>query len=225
MTGSIAHEVNQPLTAILNYATGCVRRLGSGIDEKGMLRSALKHVADEAQRAGKLIRHLRDLTAWQRPEMQLNSLDETLARSLFVSESLLQKSGTKVIPQLAIGLPMAFFDKLLIVQVLCNLIRNGVEAMEETNPNDRTLVIEAKKNTENTLQVSVRDNGVGLSHEEVTQLFVPLRTTKQEGVGLGLVISKCIVELHGGRLWGTPQAEGGASFHFTLPVQSKEMGQ
>jgi signal transduction histidine kinase len=223
MAGGIAHELNQPLTAIVNYANGCVRRLDSPTGVQNQLLPVLNQIADEAHRASDLIRHLRDLTARKPPEMARGSLIAAIGEALSIIESSGSGTGTKIVRRFSEPLPPAIFDRLLITQVVLNLVHNGLEAMEERPPGKRELLIETKVNESGFLQVSVHDTGIGLTKEAAEGLFIPFRSTKPRGMGLGLVISKNIVELHGGQLWGTPRADSpGTSFHFTLPISLQE---
>lgn len=224
LAGSIAHELNQPLTAIVNYARGCLRRLASGPGGHPELLQAMQCVADEAHRAGAIIRRLRELAANRPPTLQPDSLNEAIRQAVFISEPLIRGSDAQVTLRLAERLPPARFDRLLIVQVLLNLIKNGLEAMEGAEAGLRELTIESRVVDSTDVEVSVHDRGSGLSPERIVGLFKPFHSSKPGGMGLGLTVSKSIVELHGGQMWATPREGRGTSFHVRLPASAPEVG-
>jgi two-component system sensor kinase FixL len=213
----MAHELNQPLSAIVNFANGCTRRLQSGSAERTELVAAMAQITSQAQRASEIIRRLRALVGKQPPirsRVDLNYLVREVC-------SFVEFETTRM--DLAVGLDLApgeifvEVDLVQIEQVLLNLARNALDALEEVEARRRSLVIRTRAQG-SVAELSVEDNGPGIPAERVQHLFEPFFTTKKSGMGMGLPISQTILANHGGAIWVESPAGGGATFHVRLPV-------
>jgi C4-dicarboxylate-specific signal transduction histidine kinase len=218
MATGLAHELNQPLAAILNYVQGCVRRLQAGGCEPGQLLQALEEVAAQAHRAGAIITRLRAFVSkrpFQRGPVMIN---DVVREVLGLAAPGISSAAPRIWLDLDDALPPVYVDRIQIEQVLLNLVRNGVEAMADVLPAERELTISTSLPSDGTVQVAVRDTGTGLSAEHRERLFEPFFTTKPQGMGMGLAISRSILEAHGQKLWATANGDRGTTFCFTLPV-------
>lgn len=218
MVSGIAHEVNQPLTAINNYASACRRMLVSGQTTPGELVEVLEKISRQAERAGQVIRGLRSMVRQGEPERErqdLNTLVEEIARLVEID---LRGTTDRLVLDLARGLPTFIGDGVQIQQVVMNLIRNGLDAMRESGQGEEVRV-STRLADDGRLEVSVADQGPGLAADVEARLFDPFVTTKPQGMGLGLSISKSIVHTHGGELVHRAGAGGGAEFLLRLPVE------
>lgn len=213
LASAIAHEINQPLSAIANYIAGAKKLASRGSDPEA-LQQALEHAAREAIRAGETIRKLRAFLSRGENDMRAEKLapliDEAIAIALTGNRSRKIRLQTRLTP----AIDYVFVDRVQIQQVLLNLIRNGIEAMSETTR--RQMVIESALTADGLAMVSVIDSGSGLTAEAQDQLFKPFVSSKASGMGIGLSITRSIVEAHGGRIWTEPNPEGGAIFRFTM---------
>ena len=213
---SIAHELNQPLTAIANYVEAASTMLADDPDEAtiSMIREALDECAKEAVRAGQIVRRLRDFISRGETERQVVSLARLVNEA---SALAFVGSGSQSVDlTVTIGEDdLVLVDRVQIQQVLLNLIRNAVEAMHDL-PHGR-LTIRAVHREPGFIEVIVSDSGPGLAPEIATNLFAPFQSTKAAGMGVGLSISRTIIEAHEGRIWADASPYGGTSFHFTLP--------
>ena len=213
---SLAHELNQPLTAIANYVEAARDMLDKAPDEETLeiLREALSETAAQSVRAGQIVRRLRDFISRGETERRIESL-----RRLVTEASALALVGgggqdLEVEVRLDPSVDRVLVDRIQIQQVILNLIRNAIEAMEDQS-NSR-LHITSERDDDGMLCVTVADNGPGLAPEIEERLFEPFRSTKEAGLGLGLSISATIVEAHGGRIWADRSKMGGTAFHFTI---------
>ncbi|MGA7980802.1 MAG: ATP-binding protein [Chromatiaceae bacterium] len=213
----MAHELNQPLSAIVNFANGCSRRLQGGMGERGELVEAMSQITSQAQRASEIIRRLRALVGKQPPirsQVDLNYLVREV--SSFV-EFETTKLDFAVALDLEGGEILVDVDLVQIEQVLLNLVRNALDALQEVESTERRLAIRTRL-AGNAAEVTVEDNGPGIPTERIQHLFEPFFTTKETGMGMGLPISQTIVANHGGTIWVESPAGGGATFHVRLPV-------
>ena len=218
LTAALAHELNQPLAAIRANAQATRRLLAAG-RQPDDLDEVLGDIADDAARAGDLIRRLRDLL--RRREMEKIPLDVNQAlqdvEPIALTEARLHEA--RLVLQLAPALPRVAGDAVQLQQVLLNLVRNASEAMAETPPEDREIVVRTYAETPEELTVAVEDAGPPVEEATLEAMFTPFHTTKAEGLGMGLAISRSIVEAHGGRLWASRRPERGLVVRFTLPAQ------
>jgi two-component system, LuxR family, sensor kinase FixL len=216
MVSGIAHEVNQPLTAISNYASTCRRMVLAGTIEGPELTTTLEKISAQAERAGQVIRGLRALVRRRdevREPLDVNVLIREVTKLL---EFEVRQSGYQLVLNLADALPAALGDAVQVQQVVLNLVRNGLDAMLD-QPLGDTIEI-ATSSGEGWVQIRVRDHGPGISLTAMERLFEPFFTTKPQGIGLGLSICKSIVGAHGGELLAENAAGGGAQFRVRLPV-------
>jgi two-component system sensor kinase FixL len=215
MASTLAHELNQPLSAIANYMKGSRRLLEQDTGEKaGMIREAIDNAAEQAMRAGQIIRRLRDFVARGESERSVESLAKLVEEASALALVGVKDQGVRVRFQFGRTGDLVVADKVQIQQVLLNLIRNAIEAMQESDRRELVLATEAAE--DDMLTVSVVDTGPGISPEIAGQLFQAFVTTKAQGMGVGLSISRTIIEAHGGRIWVEPNPGGGTIFRFTL---------
>jgi C4-dicarboxylate-specific signal transduction histidine kinase len=218
MGSAIAHELNQPLCAILTSSQASLRLLKSAGTADPLVLEAIEQVVAQAKRAGDIIRHLREFSrrrAFHRSTIQIEELIREAAG--FVAAEA-RPHNVAVHISLADGLPHVLGDTIQLEQVLVNLMRNGIEAMEHTDEGRRRLDIEVSLPEPDMIEVAIRDTGRGLPEGDRERIFEPFFSTKAEGMGIGLAISRSIIEFHGGRLWATPAPDGGTIFRFVLPA-------
>ena len=214
LTASIAHEVNQPLSGVVVNAGACMRWLARDIPNVEEAREAAQLIVRDGKRAGEIITRLRSLYKKDPPQRTLVDVNETIGEMIVMLRGEANRLGVSMRTDLATGLPKVTADRVQLQQVLMNLMLNAIEAMKETGG---VLTVKSQRDQDGRVQVSVSDTGVGLPAEKADQIFNAFFTTKPQGSGMGLAISRSIVESHGGRLWATPNDGRGASFHFTLP--------
>jgi two-component system sensor kinase FixL len=213
MSSAIAHELNQPLTAIL-ASTAAVRRLAEAPDaEPGLLREAAEGATRDAARAGEILRGLRAFVEKRPPSRSAQMLEPLLADAVALAATGAQKA--RIHAQIEPGLPALLVDRIQLQQVLVNLIRNALEAM--AGQDDAAIVIVARREG-GDVQITVRDNGPGLPPPVAARLFEPFVTSRADGMGMGLSICRTIIEAHGGRIWAQTPEDGGTAFHILLPA-------
>ncbi|MCB5363151.1 PAS domain S-box protein [Pusillimonas sp. CC-YST705] len=212
MASSLAHELNQPLTAIANYNMAASAMIKSGNAQPEVLLEALEKGARQAERAGKIISRIREFVKRSEPRRQQVPLTQIMDNAIAFADIDARKRQIGIDASMPSPVPQVMADPILIEQVLLNLLKNGIEAME--NSEYRTLHVEATEQ-DNQIQIAVIDRGHGLQNPE--RLFEPFYSTKSEGLGMGLNICRTIIESHHGRLWATANPEGGTIFRFTLP--------
>ncbi|MTW17689.1 PAS domain S-box protein [Rhodoplanes serenus] len=227
MASALAHELNQPLSAIANYLSGSRRLLaqdgGPDAERLSMVREAIDEAVAQSLRAGEIIRRLRDFVANREPEKRIESIDTLIEETSALALVGTREIGVRVRLKLDPQADHVFVDKVQIQQVLLNLMRNAIEAMEGSP--ERVLTVATSRRPDRSVMVEVADTGSGIAPEMAGQLFQPFATTKTYGMGIGLAISRTIVEGHDGRIWAEPAPGGGASFRFTLPaVVSEDLG-
>jgi len=225
MAAGLAHEINQPLTAITTYAQACQRLLAQHPDAAtDDVRNALEQITQQSLRAGEVIRRLRNFVRnreVKREPIDCRRLLDELS-TLAGADARLHDVALRI--DCAPGLPVVHADPVQLQQVVLNLVRNAIDAMAEVHPVQREINVASTLNADGDVEIAVSDRGPGLSPEAVEQLFRPFFTTKQGGTGLGLAISLSIVRAHGGRLWHMPSPHGGACLRFTLPVAPPSLG-
>ena len=215
MAAALAHELNQPLTATANYVRAAVRLLASPEPDLERIRQAMNHAVEQTLRSGEIIRRLRTFVTRGEVARQPESIAQLIEEASALALIGAKERGVKVLISMDPSLPAVSVDRVQIQQVLLNLIRNALEAME--NCQVRELAITASVR-DDTVLVSVTDTGSGISPEIEARLFQPFVTTKAEGMGIGLSVCRTIVEAHGGVLWMEPNSGGGSAFRFTLPM-------
>jgi PAS domain S-box-containing protein len=221
ITSSIAHEINQPLGAIVNYGNACLRLITSGSPDLTDIAIALSEIVNDANRASSIIAQIRALSKKALPEMVVLEVKDLVAEILPLVRHEL--NGRRIVLETALSdnLSPVMGDRIQLQQVLLNLVINGMEAMHQIPEDRRYLSIAAQSQVSEGKAfslISVTDSGIGLSAEDQPKLFEAFYTTKAEGMGMGLAISRSIVEAHGGRLWAAPNAGPGATFQFVLPA-------
>ncbi len=223
MVAELAHEVNQPLSAISSYAQACQRLLSPGSpDRTEELLVSLSQVAEQADRAAEIIRRLRRFVTKAKPAqvvVDLNALIREVAALMNIDARM---AKAQVDLELTDPLPPVVGDRIQLEQVLVNLMRNGFEAMREAEHEPRRLTIRTAVDGRQSVRVDVSDSGLGIAPAAIDRIFDRFFTTKPDGMGMGLPISLSIIENHGGRLWVTPNPDRGSTFHFTLPIDLGE---
>jgi two-component system, LuxR family, sensor kinase FixL len=221
MASALAHELNQPLSAIANYMKGSRRLLESSSDPQStMIREAMDKAAEQSLRAGQSIRRLRDFVARGETERRIESLKKLLEEASALALVGAKDRGVRVAYAFDPALDSVLADKVQVQQVVLNLVRNAIEAMEQSD--HRHLIIATERGPDGMAIVKIADTGTGIAPEIAEQLFQPFITTKSQGLGVGLSISRTIVESHGGRIWVEPDPAGGTIFRFTLRAVSQE---
>ena len=230
LTSGLAHELNQPLGAILNYAGVASQLLEAHEDAPPTLTEAVDEIAAEARRAGEIIKRMRGFVRRQTPQVAGVDLNHIVRESAALMRADLRGAGVRLDVHLSDPPPLVHADVVQIQQVLVNLIRNAIDAMSDKPMGERELVISTSIDAHARGRVSVRDSGCGLDAEQKQRLFEPFYTTKPQGLGIGLNISRTIVESHGGSMSvesnpagaAGPSAAAGITIHFTLPLQKRE---
>jgi two-component system sensor kinase FixL len=213
---SLAHELNQPLTAIANYVEAARDLLSTPPDEETLatVRQALDECAAQSVRAGQIVRRLRDFIARGETERRIESLQRLVTEASALALVGAGEHDLEVDVRLDSAVDRVLVDRIQIQQVVLNLIRNAIEAMADSPV--RRLLVTSEKEAGGFVRVTVADSGPGLAEDVADRLFEPFRSTKESGMGLGLSISATIVAAHGGRIWAEPSKLGGTAFHFTI---------
>ncbi len=223
MASNLAHELNQPLGAIANYARGCTRRLASGTADPAQLADITRAIAEQAERAGQIIARIRNFVRKRASQMEPTDVNEAVRAAFALCEGQARTGNASIALDLADGLPPVLADRVQIEQVVLNLIKNALDAMQDGSAGAaggraRSVTVRTGRDGDGRVEVVVADRGHGLSEEARARLFDPFFTTKPGGMGLGLSICRTIVEAHGGHLWATDNPGGGAAMRFVLPV-------
>jgi C4-dicarboxylate-specific signal transduction histidine kinase len=221
LSGALAHELNQPLTAIVSNAQAGQRFLSQDPAALSEVREILGDIVDESKRAGEVIRRLRTLMKKGESQLQPIDLNEVTSEVLELAHADFIARSVMVRRDLAPALPEVRGDRVQLQQVLLNLIVNACDAMGDREPSERTLSVVTRSDGNGMVQVSIADCGCGISAGGIEQLFEPFFTTKEHGLGLGLTICRSIVAAHGGRLWAANNPVRGATFSLALPVQGE----
>jgi two-component system sensor kinase FixL len=215
MASALAHELNQPLAALTNYLKGARRLLNrEGDKETAVIRDALEKAAEQSLRAGEIIRRLRDFVGHGEAEKRIESIKALVEEASALALLGAKERGVRVNFLFDAAADLVLVDKVQVQQVLLNLLRNAMEAMEQSER--REILLSTAAGAGDLLTVNVADTGPGISEELALQLFRPFVTTKPHGMGVGLSISRTIIESHGGRIWVESNPGGGAIFRFTL---------
>lgn len=218
LTASLAHEVNQPIAAAVTDANTCLRWLTRNPPELEEARKAASRTIKDATRAAEIISRVRQLFKKGTPQRELVDVNDVILEMVVLLRSETARYSISVRTELAADLPQVTGDRVQLQQVLMNLMMNSIDAMRDVN-GTRQLTINSQRGENAHLLVSVSDTGVGLPPQQADQIFDAFFTTKSHGTGMGLRISRSIVESHGGRLWADGNSPRGASFHLTLPTK------
>jgi len=221
LTASIAHEVNQPLAAIVTNGNACLRWLGSDTPNLSEGRQAVQRIIKDSYRASEVIARIRTLVKKAPPRNDLVDLNEVIVEALALAQDEARRTRVSVTQQLKDDLPRVRGDRVQLQQVILNLIINGLEAIAKSKDGARELSISSDVDDENSVIVAVKDSGDGLDSANLERVFDAFYTTKAEGMGMGLAISRTIIESHGGRLWATPNSPKGAVFQFKLSTAAE----
>jgi C4-dicarboxylate-specific signal transduction histidine kinase len=216
LSASIAHEVNQPIAAIVTNAQAALRWLDARPPNLEEVRQALDRIVRNGNRASDIMRQIRALIKRKPPQTAALAINEAILEVLALTRSEAEKNAVSVQTQLADSLPLIQGDRVQLQQVILNLIINALEAMSETSAWSRDLLISTRKAGSDGVLVAVEDSGPGLAPTSLERLFEAYYTTKPNGLGMGLSICRSIIEAHGGRLWATANLPRGAVFQFTL---------
>jgi len=225
LTASIAHEVNQPLAAIVTYGDAGLRWLNREVPQLDEVRSAVERMIDCAKLAGEVIARLRALSRKKTPEMVRLDINEVVNEVLFLIRREISMHQVLVRLDLDSPLPSVFGDRVQLQQVILNLLVNGIQAMALVDDRPRELLIRSRADNSEQVLVEVRDSGIGIDPEHVGQLFNAFFTTKADGMGMGLSICRSIIEAHGGRIWASHNDGPGTILHFTLPAHRATAAQ
>ena len=217
MAAGLAHEINQPLSAIVSYARGCTRRLRSGVAQAAALLEPIEQIAAQAMRANEIVQRLLLFVRKQKPARTRAEVGDLVREVTHLLDGEARKRGIQLRMELASALPEVEVDRIQIEQVILNLVRNALEATPDGLP-DPTLIIRTERDADGCVAIAVSDQGEGLTAEKVDQVFEPFFTTKRAGLGMGLAISRSIVRGHGGRITACANPGRGATFRFTLPI-------
>lgn len=221
----IAHEINQPLTAIAAYSDACAGLLRAGSWRQEDLATALENISAQARRAGEVIRRVRSYVRKEESRRAPADINEIVREVVHLARTEARWRNVAIQLDLAPALPPLLADRILIEQVILNLVRNAIEAMDAMAENGRTVTIQTAAGADATIEIVVRDTGPGLSPEIAGQIFAPFFTTKPQGMGMGLSISQSIVQAHGGCLRAGPNHPCGSVFRFSLPVHAEGAGR
>jgi C4-dicarboxylate-specific signal transduction histidine kinase len=222
LAASISHEVNQPLAAVVTNADACMMWLCSEPPNVDEARSAVDRIAQEGTRASDVVRHIRALFTQGVPERTPVQVNELLRDAAGLMHAEAVRQHVEMVTELAAGIPIAMADRIQLQQVVVNLIQNGIEAMIDVTDRARKLTIRSEMAAPDRIAVMVRDSGAGIDPKNERRMFDVYFTTKARGLGMGLAISRSIVEAHGGRLWAANNTDCGATLQFTLPVAQEE---
>ncbi len=219
MATTLAHELNQPLTAIVSYAEGAVRRArsASGVAPAPLMET-LEEMQWHAKRAADIVSGLRKFLQPEEQRWECLDINDVAEEAALLVAGKAQRHGARLSLDLAAGIPRVRGNTVQLEQVVVNLIMNGLEAMEDTEPAERHIALTTRAKNERELEVAVCDRGAGLSPDVTQRMFDAFYTTKREGLGMGLPICRTIIEAHGGRLWASPNPDHGTTFRFVLPV-------
>ena len=217
LTASIAHEVNQPLAAIVADANASLHWLAASPPDLGSVREALDAIVKDGHRASEVIQRIRQLATKTSPQKARLDMNDVIRDVVPLIGTEMRSHEVSLRIDLAPALPPVLADRVQLQQVLINLVMNGIEAMASIDGRSRELVIRSQPGDDDHVVVAVQDAGVGIDAQKTDQLFSAFYTTKPDGMGMGLSISRSIIEAHGGRLWATPNPDHGATFHFALP--------
>jgi two-component system sensor kinase FixL len=222
MAAGLAHELSQPLTAIIAYARGCLRLLAGSAPEPALLHEGVAEVVQQAERAGDVLDRFREFVRGGEFRRTLTEVKPLIDAAVSLTRVEAAQQKVEIEARIDPGLPAILADRIQIEQVVLNLLRNAMDAMEGANTERRSIVIEARRNSKHAIEISVADSGPGVAAEVKDRIFEPFVTTKPLGMGMGLSISRSIIESHDGRLQMARSGGSGAIFIFDLPTAEAE---
>lgn len=223
MTASIAHEVNQPLAAVVTNANACLRWLAHQTPNLAEARDAVSRIIKEGNRASDVIGRIRALVKKAPPAKHSVDINEIILEVIGLSRSEVRRNRVSLKSQLSDDLPPVLADRIQLQQVVLNLIMNSIEAMSGVVDSSRELHVSSGRHESNGVLVVLRDSGKGITPEVLDHVFDAFFTTKRDGMGMGLAICRSIIEGHGGKLWASPNSPRGAVFQFTLPAGAEKV--
>jgi PAS domain S-box-containing protein len=218
MSASIAHEVNQPLAAIITNAQATLRLLSRDVPDIQDARAGIADVIKDAHRANEVIRRIRDFSKKAHPQMMQFNVNEVVEEAVKLVRHEALRHGVTIRFEFASELPQVRGDRIQLQQVIVNVAVNGMEAMTSVQDRERMLIVRTQRDQSDRILVTVADAGVGIEPENLNRVFGAFHTTKPGGLGMGLAICRSIIEAHGGRLWAEANVPRGAIFRFTLPA-------
>ncbi len=221
IAASLAHEINQPLSAIRSYAQAGLRFLGNNPAEPDEAVKALTGIVAGNRRAEQVIKRIRRAMKKEPFKQSRLEVKDMIDEVVMLVRRKAREQNVSLTVEFADGLPAIFGDRIQLQQVLFNLIINSIEAMTDQSGDSGKIVVRALREKSDTVIISVRDNGVGIAEKQEEILFDAFYTTKAEGMGIGLSISRSIIEDHGGQLWATPNPDRGTTFSFTVPISEE----
>jgi len=220
LTASIAHEVNQPLGAVVTNADAALRWLDGKRPNLNEAREALQRIIRDGNRASEVVARIRTLLKDGTPIKTEFNLGDAIAEIVALTEAEAQHRQISVQTRIESNLPRVTADRVQVQQVLMNLMINALDALEEVIDHSRGLTISARTDSPDSVRIAVQDTGIGVDRQQAERLFQPFFSTKPNGLGMGLAISRSIIEAHGGRLWMTANDGPGVTFQFDLPVEN-----
>ena len=221
LTASIAHEVNQPLTAVVNSGNACLEWLRAQPPNLDEARQAAETVVQSGTRAGAVMSRIRALFQRRAPSKDWFDINQAIHELVVLLRQEATNHRITIRTELSADLPLIRGDKVQLQQVVLNLMMNGIDAMRDMREHSKEILVVSRKEDSSGIRIVVEDCGLGISPETPEKIFEPFFTTKPEGIGMGLSISRSIVESHEGRLWATPRPAGGAIFQFTIPTGAR----
>lgn len=219
LAASIAHEVNQPLTAVVNSGNACLEWLRAQPPNLDEARQAAETAVQSGTRAGAVMSRIRALFQQHAPSKNWFDINEAIHELVALLRQEAANHRISIRTELSADLPLVRGDRVQLQQVVLNLMMNGIDAMRDMREQSKEILVVSRKEKVSGIRIVVEDSGVGISPETAEKIFEPFFTTKPEGIGMGLSISRSIVEAHEGRLWATPRPSGGATFQLTIPTR------
>jgi two-component system sensor kinase FixL len=224
MAAGLAHELSQPLTAIIAYGRGCLRLLAAPVAEPALLSEGIKEIVQQAERAGDVLDRLREFVRGGEFLRALTEIKPVIDAAVSLVHSEAMQHDVEIDATIDPGLPVVLADPVQIEQVLLNLLRNAMDAMAAANTERRSIIVKVRRSDKHAIEISVADSGPGVAAEMMGAIFEPFTTTKPLGMGMGLSISRAIIEAHGGNLGMGRGTGSGAIFIFTLPTAETRAG-
>jgi C4-dicarboxylate-specific signal transduction histidine kinase len=221
LTASISHEVNQPIAAVVTNGQVCQRLLALETPRPDDLRATVERIVRDANRASEVIQRIRALAKRAEPQMVSLDINDVIREAILLVQREVVSHGVSLRTELSSALPRVLGDRVQLQQVVINLLINGVEAMTPITDRPREILVRSQLHEAGQVLVAMLDSGIGIDPETAEHLFSPFFTTKPSGMGMGLSISRSIVRAHGGRLWASPNADRGAAFQFTVPINAQ----